>query len=578
MTHQGPDLELIFRRARSLSGAVLFAFILTHLVNHALMLVSLDAAETGQEWFFALWRHGVGAAVLYGAFLTHIGVNLIGLYRRQNWRLPAWQFAQIALGLLIPVLLIDHVVGTRAANSAFGVSDTYARVIYTLWVAAPEAGLMQLTVLSVAWLHGCIGLHYWLRIGAFYRAARPWLLAVAVLVPTLAALGFVNGGRTVEAMLANPSGRADFLAGMTLPTPNQIELLRGRGDVADTIYTLLLVLVVAARGIRAVGRHRRGYARVTYLDVRSSAATRTVEVPVGLTILEASRSAGVPHASVCGGRGRCSTCRVRVDGAEDGLDPAQPDERRVLDRVGADAGVRLACQARLQGDVRVTLLLPPSATARDARRRPAYLSGREMQIAVMFADLREFTRLAESRLPYDVVFILNRYFAAMGHSIEEAGGRIDKFIGDGVMALFGIESGVAEGCRQAIMAARAMGNELERLNAALAADLKHPLRIGIGVHAGPAIVGEIGFGSAAALTAIGDTVNVASRLEALTKVYGCELVISAETVARTEGDLGAFPRHEIEVRGRSQPLVIHAVDRLVRLPVLPAAPRPLSRR
>lgn len=578
MTHQGLDLELILRRGRSLSGAVLFIFILTHLVNHALMLVSLDAAETGQEWFFILWRQQVGTIVLYGAFLTHIGVNLIGLYRRQNWRLPAWQFAQIALGLLIPVLLIDHVVGTRVANSAFGVTDTYARVIYTLWVAAPDAGMMQLTVLSIAWLHGCIGLHYWLRIRVFYRAARPWLLAVAVLLPTLAALGFVNGGRTVDAMLAEPSGRADFLAGMTLATPDQAEVLRERGDVAKTIYTLLLVLVVVARGIRVVGRHRRGYSRVTYLDVRSSTAIRTIEVPVGLTILEASRGAGIPHASVCGGRGRCSTCRVRVDGGEDGLDPAQPDERRVLDRVGADAGVRLACQARLQGDVRVTLLMPPSATARDARRRPAYLSGREMQIAVMFADLREFTRLAESRLPYDVVFILNRYFAAMGHSIEEAGGRIDKFIGDGVMALFGIENGVGEGCRQAIMAARAMGEELERLNAALAADLKHPLRIGIGVHAGPAIVGEIGFGSAAALTAIGDTVNVASRLEALTKVYDCELVISAETVVRTGGDFSAFLRHEIEVRGRSQPLVIHAVDRLVRLPVLPAASRPLSRR
>ena len=565
------DVESVIRRARSLSGAVLLVFILSHLVNHALILVSLDAAETGQEWFFILWRHGPGTIVLYGAFAIHIGVGLVGLYRRQSWRLPAWQIAQIALGLSIPFLLIDHVLGTRAANVIYGVSDTYARVLFTLWVAAPDAGIQQAIVLSIAWLHGCLGLHYWLRIRAFYQPLRPWLLALAILVPVLALLGYVEGGRTIARILADPASRAAFMADITLPAPDQLAALRGWGIVGAAIYAALLGLVLLARGLRAIARHRRGYARVTY----PGAGGRTIEVPFGLTILEASRSAGIPHAEVCGGRGRCSTCRVQVDGAEDALAPVAPDERRVLDRVGAGAGVRLACQARLLADVQVTLLLPPTATAREARHRPGTLGGREMQIAVLFADLRDFTRLSESRLPYDVVFILNRYFAVMGQAVEQAGGRVDKFIGDGVMALFGIESGHAEGCRQAIAASRAMGEALARLNAALAADLKQPLRIGVGIHAGPAIVGEMGFGSAATLTAIGDTVNVASRLEALTKVYQCELVVSADAAAQAGVDLGSFPRHEIEVRGRAQPLVIHAIDRLAALPAPPTeAPGP----
>src|SRR5262249_37335130 len=157
-----------------------------------------------------------------------------------------------------------------------------------------------------------------------------------------------------------------------------------------------------------------------------------------------------------------------------------------------------------------------------------------------------FTALAEGRLPYDVVFVLNRYFSAMGRAIESAGGRVDKFIGDGVMALFGIESGTRPGCREALAAARLMSERLNELNLSLEAELDGPLRIGIGIHCGPVIAGEMGYGNAAAITAIGDAVNTASRLENLTKEYNCELVVSEETVARAGLDLSEFPRHEIE--------------------------------
>ncbi len=177
--------------------------------------------------------------------------------------------------------------------------------------------------------------------------------------------------------------------------------------------------------------------------------------------------------------------------------------------------MRLACQLRPTGDIKVTPLLPPFATARDGFARPGYLQGGELEIAILFADLRAFTRLAETRLPYDVVFVLNRYFAAMGRAVEEAGGHLDKFIGDGVMALFGIGSDPATGCREALHAARLMSEHLVELNAALENDLGEPLRIGIGLHFGPTIVGEMGYSKAVSLTAVGDAVNTASRLESL---------------------------------------------------------------
>jgi adenylate cyclase len=247
------------------------------------------------------------------------------------------------------------------------------------------------------------------------------------------------------------------------------------------------------------------------------------------------------------------------------------EEMKVLRRVQAGPGVRLACQLRPTGDIKVTPLLPPFATARDGFARPGYLQGGEREIAILFADLRAFTRLAETRLPYDVVFLLNRYFAAMGRTVEEAGGHLDKFIGDGVMALFGIDSGPAMGCRQALHAARLMSERLVELNKALENDLEAPLRIGIGLHFGATIVGEMGYGKAVSLTAVGDAVNTASRLESASKEYACELVVSEDLVSRAGIDLAAFPRHEIALRGREQMLAIRTLAWARDLPELAAA-------
>jgi adenylate cyclase len=286
---------------------------------------------------------------------------------------------------------------------------------------------------------------------------------------------------------------------------------------------------------------------------------RLVEVMPGTSVLEASRLAGIPHAHVCGGRGRCSTCRVRVRGEIGSIDPPGEDELRVLRRIGAPSNVRLACQLRPRGAIEVVPLLPPFAHAADGRRRVDFTQGSEREIAILFADIRGFTSLAEGRLPYDVVFVLNRYFAAMGRAVEAAGGRVDKFIGDGVMALFGIDSDPRAASRAALDAARLMSERLDDLNRSLHGELDQPLRIGIGIHIGPTIVGEMGYGSTVAMTAIGDAVNTASRLETLTKTYGCELVVSEETVLRAGLDLSAFPRYEIEIRGKRDMLTVRTV-------------------
>jgi adenylate cyclase len=562
--------EAQLRQARLVTGLILLAYLVTHFANHALGLVSLAAMEAGRTWFELLWSGPLGLAVLLGSLLVHMGLALTALYRRRSLlRLRRWEAAQLLLGLAVPPLLAIHVLGTVVSAQLFGTHPLYAYLLLVLWVFSPAIGVQQAVVLIVAWVHGCIGLHFWLRLRAWYPAWRPWLFAVALLLPVLSLLGFAEAGREVARLYKDPAWMDGVRAAVNFPTDDEVARIYGWEHGFLWFYAALLAAILLARAARDL-LHRRFAVVITYGE------GRRVEVARGTTILEASRIGGIPHAAVCGGRGRCSTCRVRVTEGLAHLPPASADERRVLERVGAAPNVRLACQTRPTHNCGVVPLLPPAASPADAQGRPGYLQGREEEIAVLFADLRSFTEFAEHKLPYDVVFLLNRYFRAMGTAVEAAGGQVDKFIGDGVMALFGVGGRGAEGCREALAAARRMAENLEEMNRTLAHDLPTPLRIGIGINVGPVIVGEMGYARATSVTAIGDTVNTASRLETLTKDYRCQLIVAERVAERAGIDLGAFPRHEIEVRGRAGMLAIRAVADARQLPE-PEAPAAASR-
>ncbi|CAN0583683.1 unnamed protein product, partial [Laminaria digitata] len=217
------------------------------------------------------------------------------------------------------------------------------------------------------------------------------------------------------------------------------------------------------------------------------------------------------------------------------------------------------CQAIPSTDVSIVPLLPPNASVRESRRRSPDMAGQERDIAILFADLRSFTQFSEKKLPYDVVFVLNRYFAHMGEAVEASGGHLDKFIGDGVMALFGTKTDIRTGARQAMLAAQQMSKKLLDLNEQLKDELDEPLRIGIGVHVGPAIIGEMGYGTARGLTAIGDSVNTASRLEAMTKEFGAQLIVSEDVTREAEAAVDAYEEHEIAVRGRAEGVKVYVV-------------------
>ena len=205
------------RRLRLGAAYVLLLYLTLHFVNHALGLVSLNAMETGRWWFLALWRSAPSTVALYSAVAVHGILALWLLYERRTLRMPAWEAAQYALGLALPPLLVAHVVGTRIAWWRFGAEDPYSRVVFSLWLQVPESGARQTVVVVLAWLHACIGVHYWLRFRPWYRRAAPWLFAVALLLPTLALLGSSPPVARSPPARRRPAGARRCCARPTLP-------------------------------------------------------------------------------------------------------------------------------------------------------------------------------------------------------------------------------------------------------------------------------------------------------------------------------------------------------------------------
>ena len=177
----------LLQRLRIGSGLVLFTFALFHFLNHALGIWSIEAMDAMQEWRTAITRSWLGSAILAAALLTHIGLNLWKIARRSTWRLPFWEAIQIALGLTIPLLLFVHLAQMRGHHILLDQATRYSETLPGLW---NQYALRQTLLLLVVWLHGCIGLHFWLRLSPLYRRLAPALFALAVVIPTLALAGF----------------------------------------------------------------------------------------------------------------------------------------------------------------------------------------------------------------------------------------------------------------------------------------------------------------------------------------------------------------------------------------------------
>ena len=185
------------RQVRLASGVVLFAYLVSHFLNHALGNISLEALAGGVYWHIAFWQFLPVTILFYTACLVHTALGIWALYERRQFRWKAIEPLQLVLGLSVPMLIIAHVIGMRLGQTLYGHERLYPQVLFLYWIWAPYRIWLMLAVMTIAWVHGCIGLYFWLRMQAFYKRAAPFLLATAVLIPTLAMLGFYQGGRMV---------------------------------------------------------------------------------------------------------------------------------------------------------------------------------------------------------------------------------------------------------------------------------------------------------------------------------------------------------------------------------------------
>ncbi len=504
------------RLARALrlgSGVVLMVFVATHLVNHALGVFGVDAMGVMQEWRSEVWRSWPGTVLLYGAAAVHVGLVLWRVVRRATWRMPLMEAAQILLGLSIPLLLYNHVIGTRLMASVAGFDDSYANLLRILW---PGLALSQSLLLVVVWAHGVIGI--W-----FAAAAKPWFrrlklpfIITAVVVPLLAIAGFIAAAREASRMTAPPIAFSEAHLAAYAAATSRVSL---------AIWAVLGALALWF-AVRFVWMRR---SRV--VDVRF-AGHGPLRSPKGLTLLEMARLHGLPHAASCGGRGRCATCRVMVIGGGEDLPPPGDIERRTLDRIRAPQQVRLACQTRPTGDLVVRTLLPADAGERGRLWHAQPLEwGEERVLTVLFADMRGFSNLARFQPPQDLVQLLNRLIDELSQATERRGGRVAMIETDGVMAVFGLAGSPAQGARAALDAAADMLRCVEVMNRDAGLSVSQPLRIGVGVHTGGVVATDVGDAERGyQLVVIGTPVVIADRLQEATKEHGADCVASLATL------------------------------------------------
>lgn len=487
------------RDARLASGIILFVYVATHLANHALGLVSLGAAEVGLRAGVVVWHSLPGTLLLYGAAVVHVTLAFDAIFQRRTLRMPPAEVLRIALGLGMPLLLIGHVVATRVGFEQYGHAPVYERVVWSLWNSDSRG--RQLALLAPGWIHGCLGLRFVLVRYAWYPRWRLWLFGAALLLPVLSALGFITMMREVAARALDPA----LGAPVSLPADAERMALAAIRDTSVAIYLGAIGLVFGSRELRGwIERARRMAVRIAFPD-------RTVTVPRGWTVLEASRAFGLPHASACGGRARCSTCRVRVVDGLDGLVAPEAEEAATLARIGAAEDVRLGCRLRPASDVTVVPLVS-AAAPHAAMHPPTSVTERELVVLIARAvDVAGPGHAEAALLPDDRLFLLARFHETVGAAIERSGGVPIAAAPGEVRAAFGTRTARQGAARGALEAVDALRPALARLAQRCERDLGRAPTFALAVVAGTGVLGEVGWRDGASRVVVGEVADAADR-------------------------------------------------------------------
>lgn len=359
----------VARSARLVSGLVLMLFVAMHLANIALGVGGMHYVAAGYPWLSGVWGNPAGALLLLIAAIVHAAFGLLAVAQRRSLTLGRQDVVQLVLGLAVVPLLVSHALNVGVAPSLDPAIDaSYEITLARYWVVFPGASIRQLAMVVVVWIHAAIGLVSWLSLRKSWPRWRGLVLPVLFAVPILGLLGFAEAGKDVldryEADATFRESVAATVRGMGTVSPR----LAGIEEIVLGIYWACVAVALASLALRVRAGRKRPVS-VTYED------GTVAEGRFGLTVLEISRANHVPHASVCSGRGRCGTCRVRVTAGRDVLGPEDDVERKALRGHDEGGAVRLACRARVFGPgVAVTRLMPFHADASAARDPEPWLA------------------------------------------------------------------------------------------------------------------------------------------------------------------------------------------------------------
>ena len=527
------------------TGMFLMFYCVTHHMNHSLGIFGLTVVDYAREYFLLFWRNSVISFFLLFTLVIHIIFSLLRVIKMASFKgFQSHEWFQLITGILTVPLLAIHITTTGIAHRFYGVEDTY-----TFWTS-PGLDYFEIFffnfIMLFIWLHGYIGIKFWMKVNSNYQKYLRQADIFFLIIPLLSIVGQISIFRESDLKGFFDTEYKDKILKYSNPENIDLNVLLENTIIYFVLpYLLSIMVLFGYRFYYFKIKRQNNSIKVSYPDGGVS------NIFPGMNILDASLEAGIPHAHVCGGRGRCSTCRIRIDQDLTQLEPTRQNERRILRSIGAPENIRLACQAYPKIDLNVSPILSADANFQESYFEQKYTYGSDREICIMFTDLRAFTKMSEKKLPFDIVFILNQYFKLMGQIIENNGGYLDKFIGDGTMALFGIEEGPKEGSRNAINAATKMNDELKKLNESLINDLPFPLKMGIGIHTGNVIIGKMGYKHAKNLTAVGDAVNTASRLESLTKELKSQIIISKYTFELSEHQIKDLEEDTVNIVGKN---------------------------
>ena len=353
MTHSTSPAgaRTLVRNLRIVSGLYLLIFITLHLLNVSLGLISIQAMDAARPYLSGLLGHPMLRPILLTALLVHYVIGLWSVYARPRITGTTQDLIQALSGLAIIPLLAIHAIGIIMLQNAY-VEVTYDFIIRIFWLGTPAYGLMQVILLSVAWVHGAAGLFMWLRSKERAVHILPWLYPLAVAVPVLALLGFTEAGRTA---LISGEGPELVREQTGAPLPDvPFDLIINTQYAVLWASIVISVMVLAARGIRL------WFAKPAIVSIATKNGGK-ITGQTGVTLLDVFRDKGQKHANLCSGRGRCGTCAVRILATDHDLPAPTAMEQATLTRINKGSDVRLACQLHLLsgGKLLVERVYPP---------------------------------------------------------------------------------------------------------------------------------------------------------------------------------------------------------------------------